>query len=322
MLKPDTSNYIWTMPLFVALLCTACSSTSDQEPPPPPPPGDAIEVSGTITEDTSWSGIVHMVADTMIPSGVSVTIEPGTWFQATDGTFLRVEGSLTIAGTSAEPVNVYPREGSSSWGGFTAEAGGSVDIRHVTGQHVSSFLYCKRNAAHCRLAFVNFVYLGNAIITEATSSIENSYFEDMANAGISVRAGSDLTITDSYILTSEHDLIVTQGGSRLTIDHSEIGGATGSYEHCNLHLGGADYVSVTNSNLISSIYAIMIGNTTGAVIQYNNIIANDNDILEVGQNSNVDMRYNYWDRGAPNLGVPYDTSNAADAEYAQAGPRS
>ena len=66
---------------------------------------------------------------------------------------------------------------------------------------------------------------------------------------------------------------------------------------------------------------MMIGNTTGAVVQYNNIVDNQNDILEVGTNSGVDMRYNYWSGGAPDLGTAYDTSSPAAASYAEAGPR-
>lgn len=262
-----------------------------------------------------------MTADTAIAPGVTVTVAPGSWFEAAEGTFLRVSGTLSMAGSVAEPVTVYPVAGAPSWGGFTAEDGGMVELVNVTGEHVSALLFCKANALSCRMDGVHFVHMGNAIITNAPSEIVGSYLEDMANAGVSVRVGADLTIVDSYVLTSEHDLIVTQGGSRLTIDHSEIGGAQGSYEHCNLHVGGADFLSITNSNLISSVYAIMIGNTSGAVMQYNNISGNDNDVLEVGQNSAADFRFNYWDRGAPNLGGAYDTSSAAAEPYAAAGPR-
>ena len=309
----------WSLLLGFAVLGAACSDPVDV---PDPPIGEFVEVSGVITEDATWSGNILVVEDVTIAAGITVTIEPGTWLQAAQGTFVRSEGSLVLAGTESDPISIYPMDGAPSWGGFTAEAGGSVDMQHVRGEHVSAMLFCKSGAEFCRMSFVHIVNMGNAIVTNADSLIENSYFENMANAGISVGNGSDLTITDTYILTSDHDLIVTTAGSRLTVDHSEIGGAQGSYEHCNFHIGAADYVSITNSNLISSIYSIMIGNTNNAVIQYNNIVDNDNDIQEVGANTNVDLRYNYWSNGAPSLGAVYDTSSP-EAEYIEAaGPRS
>jgi hypothetical protein len=319
MSKNSLSKNAWL--LASGMTFAAFAACSEPVVHPDPPPGDVSEVKGTITADATWSGVINMTEDTTIASGVTVTIAPDSWIEAAEGSFLRVEGNLLVAGTAEQPVTVYPLDTAPSWGGITVEAGGSADIQYLQGEHVSALLFCKEGALGCRLDSVRFVHLGNAIITNAASEISNSYFEDMANAGISVRAGADLSIVDSYILTSDHDLIVTQGGSRLTVDHSEVGGAQGSYEHCNFHIGGADYVSITNSNLISSVYAVMIGNTSDAILQYNNIMDNDNDVLEVGANTNVDLRYNYWSRGAPSLGAAYDTASAAGEPYAESGPR-
>jgi len=68
---------------------------------------------------------------------------------------------------------------------------------------------------------------------------------------------------------------------------------------------------------------MMLGGTNGAVMQYNNFVENDagQDISEVGVNTLVDLRYNYWDQGAPALGAAYDVSMPAAARIADAGPR-
>lgn len=289
--------------------------------PPDPPPGEIIQISGTIDADATWSGVVHIVGDATIAPGVTITVAPDTWIQGNNGVFLRTEGMLDIAGTAELPVQMYPMPGADGWGGITAEVGGAVAMEHVRGEHVSTLLICKSGSVNCTMSYIHFTDLGGAIDVSALASIDNSYFAGMANAGIGVNSGGDLTINESYILTSDHDLIVTNNGSRLTVDRSEVGGAQGSYEHCNVHIGAADYVSITNSNLISSIYAMMIGNTDGAIIQYNNIIDNDNDIDPRGPNANVDMRYNYWSRGVPNnLDGNYDLSSPATELIPDAGP--
>ncbi len=313
------NSSIWIPLAFCpALLLSACSD--EMRPPDTPIDGEVLEISGEISQDASYSGWIHVVGDVSIPAGVTVTVAPGSEIRAAQNTFIRVEGTLMMTGSAAERVSLWPLSDDPSWGGITAEAGGTVDLSYVQGEHVSSLVFCKQGAEFCRLDHVEFAQLGSAMVTHAPSLIENSHLEDMANGGISVRDGSDLTIRDTYVLTSDHDLIVTQSGSRLTVDHSEIGGAQGSYEHCNFHIGGGE-ISITNSNLVASVYAMMLGGTSGAVIQYNNIMNNDTDFLEVGQNTAVDMRYNYWDRGAPDLGIAYDTSSPADSAYPDAGPR-
>jgi hypothetical protein len=307
----DTSLFL---ALGSSLILAGCNDTAE-------PVDGVIQIAGAITQDVTWEGAVHLTAEATIEPGVTVTIAAGTSFKGAKDAILRVYGALHVAGTAAEPVTMLPLSGAPTWGGITVESGGEAHIAHAQGEQVASLLFCRQGAVFCGLESVEFTRIGNAMITNAPSSIEKSTLIGLANGGITVGAGGDLTMVDSYVLTSTHDLIVTTGGSRLTVDHSEIGGAQGSYEHCNFHIGAADYLSITNSNIISSVYAMMIGGTSNAVIQYNNILDNDNDIADYGSNTAVDMRYNYWSRGAPDLGGEFDTSSAAAAAYEQAGPR-
>ncbi len=292
------------------------------QPTPMPTPNAGSGIAGEITSSTTWSGAVELAADATIAAGVEVTIAAGTAFTAADGAKLRVLGTLVVAGDASANVTMEPAAGAISWGGIVAEAGGAVTIEHARGSDVASLLYCHSGALTCAIRRAEFSSIGNALIAESVASIEKSSFVELANGGVTVRAGGDLTITDTYLITSDHDLVIASGG-RLTIDHSEIGGAQGSYEHCDLHIGGAEAVSVTNSNIISGIYGVMIGATDGAVFQRNNFMGNDpgNDILQIGTNSNGDMRFNYWDQGAPALAGVFDTSSPAAQPHPDAGPR-
>lgn len=305
----------------LVLGCALTGCVGEPYVPPDSPPGDVTEVSGTIDQDATWSGIVHIVADATIAPGVTVTVEPGTWVRGAAGVFLRAEGVLSLAGTDEAPISVYPMLDAESWGGFTAEAGGAVSMMHVEGEHVSTLLFCKSGAAECRMSYVTFTDMSYVIQTNAPATIEYSRFERMVNAGVSVLDGSDLLIDQSYVLTSSGDIVVTQSGSRFTITNSEIGGAQGSYEHCNLHINGAAYASITNSNIVGSVVAMMIANADGAIVNYNNITGNESDIDPIGPNSNVDMRYNYWSNGVPNgLDAAFDVSQPAAETIADAGP--
>ncbi len=37
-----------------------------------------LTVQGSLSENTTWSGIIHIVSTVVVPEGVSLTIEPGT----------------------------------------------------------------------------------------------------------------------------------------------------------------------------------------------------------------------------------------------------
>lgn len=304
------------------LVLAGCGSDGTVTPPDPDPDPDpsAVDISGSITADATWSGAVNLVGETIIEPGVTVTIEAGTDFRGAQAATLRVNGSLVVAGTSAEPVTMIPLGDAASWAGIAVESGGELSLTYAEGHDVATLVDCKTGAVNCKLESVTFNKMGYALITQAPSSINHSTLTDMSNGGISPRAGSDLSITDSYVFTSSGDLIVMQAGSRLTIDQSEVGGALGSYEHCNFHINGADYLKITNSNIISGVYGFMLGGTDSAVITYNNFMENEIDISEIGSNTNVDLRYNYWANGAPNLGANYDVTSPAGAVIDAAGP--
>lgn len=282
----------------------------------------SAEIKGSIGESAAWGGTVTLTENATIETGVVVTVAPGTVFQGAQGTVLTVHGTLLVEGTAAAPVTMNPAAGAGGWGGIIVEAGGSVSLTHATGTKVATLVSCKDDAAQCSMDSLEFTDIGIAMTAASVATISKSSFRNLANGGISVAATGDLTVTDTYIWTSSHDLVVASGG-RLIIDHSEIGGAQQSYEHCDVHIGSASELKITNSNIVSADYGMMLGGTTNAVIQYNNFMENEpgQDVSPVGANTGVDLRFNYWDKGAPTIGADYDTSSPAATAYAEAGPR-
>lgn len=282
----------------------------------PPPTG----IAGSITGDQTWSGAQTITADAVIEAGVTVTVEAGAAIEARDGVTLRVKGTLRVQGTDAAKVTFLPTADALTWAGIVADSGATVSLAHVEGTDVATLVYCHAGAT-CDLDHVVFDSIGKALIAEGTATLSRSRISKVQNGGVTV-TGGDLTITDTYLLTSTGDVVIQNGGS-LVIDHSEIGETTGSYEHCDLHIGSAGALRITRSNIRAGVFGMMLGGTSGAVMQYNNFVENDpgQDISEVGVNTAVDLRFNYWDQGAPSLGAAYDVSSPAAARVADAGPR-
>ncbi|MCA9675350.1 MAG: hypothetical protein H6709_05035 [Kofleriaceae bacterium] len=283
----------------------------------PPPVGG--EISGPITSDQTWQDAVVIAGDATINAGVTVTVAPGTAITAKDGVTLFVEGTFEAAGTEAAPISLTPTADATTWSGIVAQAGGSVHLAYATGTDVAMMLYCHEGAVLCHYDHVEFTGVSNAITAEGPALVESSRISDISNGGITVRNNGNLTVRDTYILTSSGDLLVQNGGT-LVVEYSEIGDTLGSYDHCDFHIAGGS-VSITHTNIINGVVGMMLGGTTGAVIQYNNWMGNDSDLQEIGVNTGVDMQFNYWAAGAPALGGAYDVSNAAGAQLTDAGPR-
>lgn len=310
-----------TAALIPALLLAACTVGSTDGPPGGDDgPGDPTDgqISGTITEDQAWMGALELVGETVIEEGVTVTVMPGTELTARDGVTLRVRGTFEAAGTVEAPISMLPS--AMTWAGIVVESGGAAALSYVEGTDVATLMYCHAGALQCDLDHLDFTGISQAIIAEGPALVTSSRIVEIANGGLTVRGAGELTVRDSYVLTSQGDLIVANGGT-LTIEYSEIGDTQGSYDHCNFHIN-AGSISITRTNIIEGVYGMMLGGTTGAVFHYNNWMGNDIDISEVGDNSDVDARFNYWANGAPALGAEYDVSMEELAQITDAGPRS
>jgi nitrous oxidase accessory protein NosD len=216
---------------------------------------------------------------------------------------------------------MLPTADSMTWAGVIADPGGSVHHAHPHGTHDATLLYCHDGAILCHLANVEFTGIAQLIVAEDLALIQDSRVTDISNGGLTIRApAGDLTVRDSYVMTSTGDLIVQQGGT-LLVEYSEIGDTQGSYDHCNFHISSAGSLTITKTNIVNGVVGMMIGGTTGASITGNNWMSNDDDVQEVGVNTAVDMTGNYWENGAPVLGPEYDVSNPALEPIADAGPR-
>ncbi|MBK9030244.1 MAG: hypothetical protein IPL61_02705 [Myxococcales bacterium] len=313
-----TSTFALALAASSLIACTVGDGTTGDDDVLP----TSGEISGAITADQAWSGTVTLVADATIEAGVTVTVAAGTVFQARMGTTLRVAGTLLVDGTAAAPVTMNPTADAMTWAGVVVDSGGAATLTYAQGANVATLLYCHAGATACVLDHVTFTDMNKALQAEADALIDHGVLTRVGNGGVTIMAG-DVVIRDTKILTSSGDVIVQNGGA-MTLEYAEVGEAMGSYEHCDLHINSATALRIVHSNIRAAVYGMMIGGTDGAVIQFNNFVENDpaKDISEVGTNTAVDLRFNYWGNGAPvGLGGAYDVSSPAAAVIADAGPR-
>jgi hypothetical protein len=95
-----------------------------------------VEVSGTLGADTTWGpeyGEVRVTGPLEVPSGVKLTIAPGTQVRISSGVAMTVSGgALEVQGTLESPVELLPSVEGATWGPLqVAGAGSWIRLRHV-----------------------------------------------------------------------------------------------------------------------------------------------------------------------------------------------
>ncbi len=142
--------------------------------------------TGTIAQNTTWSGIISVVSPITVNSGVTLTITPGTSIYFSNGASLIVNGELTANGSSGQITFDFVSQNSSTQNGIIINSTGTASISYAT---------------------IKNAYKGISIDPSTyQSSIENSTIQDCYN-GIVVEYGSkdaDLTISNNTIENNTH----------------------------------------------------------------------------------------------------------------------
>jgi hypothetical protein len=93
-------------------------------------PTSMTNVSGTLAGNTTWSGVIHVVGDVIVPAGTTLTIAAGTQIlldgapSGTTAMDIEVQGRIIANGTTTQPVVFTSFNPAHFWG----------QIRHVNSQ--------------------------------------------------------------------------------------------------------------------------------------------------------------------------------------------
>jgi hypothetical protein len=129
--------------------------------------------AGVLTENTRWRGDYLVEGPVKVPSGLSLTIEPGTTVSFAGGGMLAVSGTLLVPGTADRPVSFGPEPASAAgqtWGGVVLQGPGAA----------GEFSFCRWRGAETGLSLSN-----------ATVEIQDS---SMEGCGTAILAVMDSTV--------------------------------------------------------------------------------------------------------------------------------
>ena len=210
------------IPLF------ACTVGSETDPPsnddgdehmdenPMPNPGDTLGgVSGTIQADTTWSGTTRIKAETIIPTGVTVTVPAGATLNFANSATIKVQGTLKIEGTSAAKVNVQSEPGATYWGPISVA--GTVDIKY--GSFTGGAIYTTAASANLIITDTKMFRAGGDYIIMNGGSINMTYSQigagpgetDSTHCNLHINSASSIVITNSNINNAPYGLMFYGG---------------------------------------------------------------------------------------------------------------
>jgi RHS repeat-associated protein len=214
-----------------------------------------VHVSGTLTEDTTWSGAHLYVVDSTvtIPVGVTLTIQPGTvvkgWGGSWWNTNLDVRGTLIAQGTAEAPIYFTSYSDDSIGGDTNADGSGSVpsesDWNGITGTGAIS--------------------LAHVVVRYATCAIYGSGSEERP---------LNLSLTDSVL---EHNYYGLSASGTVT---ATISGNTFRDNSSGQYLGwlyGLSQVAITGNTFRDSAYGLSVSGSAQAVVTGNTFLNNSGD---------------------------------------------
>jgi tetratricopeptide (TPR) repeat protein len=156
--------------------------------------GDPPTTSGTLTRNETWSGTHTLTGDVTIPSGITLTIAPGTHVYVPSGKKIIVNGTLIAEGNVSQYV-FFNKSGSSKWYGIKFEDS-SVDA-------ACSLEYCTiQNASYGAYCYKSSPAINHCTITNCTMGIYTAYGtawqEIVSNEIANNWTGASLTNGDNF----------------------------------------------------------------------------------------------------------------------------
>lgn len=220
-----------------------------------------FHVSGNISQSATWAGLIIVDANVTIPSGVTITIAPGTIVKLQDLTSITVNsgGTLLSNGTVAQPVIITSVHDDS--------VGGDTDANgNRRGPQAGDWLSIHINGGTGRFESTHILHGGGS----ATGTWNNSGM-------IKTSGSANLTISRSLVRDALFDGVLVQGGLA-SITNTII---TGTDRGVSSGLASAN-VQVLNSTIVDNRIGLLghsgILNVVNSIVSHNLQFGIDNDI--------------------------------------------
>jgi hypothetical protein len=181
-------------------------TVGDPGSPNPDDPGDGTgpitEVSGRIKTNTTWMDTIHIVGNTSIDKGVTVTVLPGTTVDVGGGFSITVAGVLDIQGQKASKVVFRSASPDEFWQEIAVGAGGELKTSYLvqTGGGISL-----SNTAKATIVDSQFSHAGGDLLTmSGAASLDMSYSGIGLEVGLRDTTHCDMHVTGPVTLKVTH----------------------------------------------------------------------------------------------------------------------
>lgn len=223
--------------------------------------------SGTLTGNTTWtaaSSPIQVTGNLLVPSGVTLTIQPGVTVQFAAGVVLRVDGTLVARGTAAAGIVFTSSQASATPGfwGRVAFMDAAVDaIYDGSGNYVSGSVL-----EHVIIEGAGAISDGLAIYINDTSPLLSA-LTLRNNRGLGIHASFQPTLTSGVLKILNCEIAGQKGGGIDLRYPNHVVLVEGNWIHDGTNPGSYSY-----GIRLSAGYR-MIGNTATAVVRGNTITA-------------------------------------------------
>ncbi len=158
----------------------------------------AVEKSGTLPGNETWSGSIEITNTVTVPEGVTLTIEPGTIIKFSDTRALNIDGTVNAIGTAGSPI-YFTSIKDDSIGGDTNGDGATTtpEANNWNGLALQSGGTASLNLQHAQLRYAG--RSGYSIqVLSGEASIQNTTIRDGSNTGIRYTSSA----AENYVLNN------------------------------------------------------------------------------------------------------------------------
>ena len=281
-----------------------------------------MTLGGTLASSQSLLGsYIYVVRDNVVvPSGITLTINPGAVlkFAAGGGITVQAGGTLNAIGTAAQPITLTSLKDDSVGGDSNSDGGAS---QPAPGDWVGLNLSGPAIMDHC-----NVMYGGNTgsgvrasgvIVVYSSLTFSNGVVANTLWDGISVDVGGSCTVANSILRNLDRAIWGYGGGQIQIINCTFDENLVAICNHVN-----AEIITARNCILANSIQASV--NEGPITIRYCDTWSShdnvDNSLADIGQNGNVsvDPKFKNAAQGDYRLNYLSPCIDAADGTVAPA----
>jgi hypothetical protein len=252
-------------------------------------PVQAADVGGVISSDVAWTAAgspYTITKNTLISTGVTLTVEPGATVYINTGCYLQINGTLIAKGTTGSKIN---------FNGGQLRLQGATDYNEQTGAGsiIENCVFTSTEEQQVSILFCspkidNNVFKNQLLLRQSSSTVSGNTF----NGPVRVSGGSNLFTKNTF--KQGLKLVEVAGQNVQVLENTFTSYADGAGISVGLNdLEGKCSLTIERNVISGNKYGIYDNTINSPTIRYNTIVNNKVGItLLDGQSQKFTITYN------------------------------